>query len=117
MRSDRTLKRWYLLINKKFFYGELPTNVIVRWALPGEEKDIACTERLVNSKRHSYEILLNREKNPTNSIKLTSLAHEMIHVATHYKDSHGPLFDGWRHRLGERGLFKKGALLKGITIF
>jgi hypothetical protein len=116
MRSDRTLKRWYLLINKKFFYGELPTNVILRWALPGEEKDIACTERLVG-KKHSYEILLNREKNKTNSIKLGSLIHEMVHVATHYRDNHGKLFEEWRAKLGERGIFKKGALLRNLTIF
>jgi len=116
MRSDRTLRRWYLLINKKFFYGELPTNVIVRWANPGEEKDIACTEKLVG-KKHSYEILLNREKCKTNSQKLESLLHEMIHVATHYRDDHGPLFEEWRKTLGERGAFKKGALLRGITLF
>lgn len=117
MRSDRTLKRWFLHINKKFFYGELPTNVIVRWALPGEEKDIACTERLFKDAKHSYEILINREKATTNSIKLESLVHEMIHVATHYRDNHGPLFEDWRVKLGERGVFKKGALLRGITIF
>lgn len=116
MKSDRTLKRWYLIINKKFFYGELPTNVIVRWALSGEENDIACTERIVG-KKHSYEILLNRDKNKTNSIKLGTLVHEMIHVATHFKDSHGPLFEEWRAKLGERGVFKKGALLRGITLF
>jgi hypothetical protein len=116
MRSDRTLKTWYNRINKRFFYDELPANVIVRWAESGEEKDIACTERLVG-KKHSYEILLNRDKNPTPSIKLASLVHEMVHLATHYTDSHGPLFDEWRAKLGERGVFKKGALLKGITLF
>jgi hypothetical protein len=116
MRSDRTLKSWYGRINKKFFYGELPANVIVRWSDPEEEKDIACTERLVG-KKHSYEILLNRENNKTNSIKLGSLVHEMVHVATHYRDDHGPLFEEWRKKLGDRGIFKKGALLRGITIF
>jgi hypothetical protein len=116
VKSDRTLKRWYQIINKRFFYGELPANVIVRWAVPGEENDIACTERLVG-KRHSYEILLNREKNKTNSIKLASLVHEMIHIATHYRDNHGKLFEEWRAKLGERGVFKKGALLRGITLF
>ncbi len=116
MQSNRTLKGWYNKINTRFFYDELPSNVIVRWALPGEEKDIACTERLVD-KRHSYEILLNREKNKTNSIKLSSLVHEMIHVATKYRDQHGPAFEEWRVRIGERGIFKKGALLKSITIF
>jgi predicted metallopeptidase len=116
MRSDKTLRRWYLLINKKFFYGELPTNVTVRWALPGEEKDIACTDRKRDG-RYCYEILLNRDKNKANSQKLSSLAHEMVHIATHYKDNHGPLFSEWHDRLVERGLFKKGALLKGISLF
>jgi len=116
MRSDPTLKRWYSTINKKFFYGELPSNVIVRWALPGEENDIACTERLYGDK-HSYEILLNREKNRTHSQKLNSLIHEMTHVATHYRDNHGPLFDEWHKKLTDRGAFKKGALLKGISLF
>lgn len=116
MRSDRTLKRWYSTINKKFFYGELPSNVIVRWALPGEENDIACIERVLDEK-HSYVILLNREKNKTNSQKLNSLIHEMTHIATHYRDNHGPLFDEWHKKLTERGAFKKGALLKGISLF
>jgi hypothetical protein len=116
MRSDRTLKRWYNLINKKFFFGELPSNVIVRWALPDEEKDIACVERIYGE-RHCYEILLNRDKNKTHSQKLNSLIHEMTHVATHYRDNHGPLFAEWHTKLTERGAFKKGALLKGIGLF
>jgi len=60
---------------------------------------------------------LNREKNSTNSQKLSTLIHEMIHIATHFKDSHGPLFAEWHLKLTERGAFKKGALLKGITLF
>ncbi len=116
MKSDRTLKKWYSVINKKFFFGELPANVIVRWAFPGEEKDIACTEKLVG-KKHSYELLLNREKIHTQSQKLSSLLHEMIHVATHFRDSHGPLFEEWRTKLGERGAFKKNAVMKGVCLF
>lgn len=115
MRSDRTLKKWYSLINKKFFFGELPTNVIVRWALPDEETDIAFTQRLEG--RHSYQIALNREKNPTCSQKLSTLVHEMIHVATQTRDDHGPVFDEWHKKLTERGVFKKGALLKDICLF
>lgn len=117
MRSDRTLKKWYSLVNKKFFYGELPTNVIVRWAAPGEEKDIASCSKRETGDRHCYEILLNREKNKTRSQKLSTLVHEMIHVATHYRDDHGPLFAEWHAKLTERGVFKKGALLKGICLF
>ena len=116
MQSDRTLKKWYSVINKKFFFGELPANVIVRWALPDEERDIACTEKLAG-KKHSYELLLNREKIKTQSQKLSSLLHEMIHVATHFRDQHGPLFEEWRTKLGERGAFRKGALVKGVCLF
>lgn len=116
MPSDRTLKKWYTLINKKFFFGELPANVIVRWALSGEEKDIACCEK-VSGDRHCYEIRLNREKNATNSQKLSTLVHEMVHIATHYRDNHGPIFAEWHAKLTERGVFKKGALLKGICLF
>ena len=120
MRSWRdgvTLKQWYAHINRKYFYDELPANVIVRWANPGEEKDVACTEKLTDDDTHSYQILLNKAKNPTSSIKLASLVHEMIHIATKYKDNHGPSFEEWRVKLGERGIFRKGALLKGLTIF
>jgi hypothetical protein len=116
MRSDRTLKKWYAVINKRFFFDELPANVIVRWATPGEEKDVACTARATGEK-HSYEILLNREKNKANSQKLSSLVHEMIHIATQCRDSHGPLFAEWHLKLTERGIFKKGALLRGICLF
>lgn len=116
MRSDKTLKKWYSLINKKFFYGELPQNVVVRWSLPGEEKDVASLEKSADH-RHSFILLLNKEKNPTLSIKLSSLLHEMIHVATGNRDDHGPLFEAWRVKLGSRGTFKKGALIKGTCLF
>jgi len=116
MPSDRALKKWYSVINKKFFYGELPTNVIVRWALPKEEKDIACCQKL-NEGRYSYEITLNRELNKTLSQRVSSLVHEMIHVATQSRDNHGPLFDEWHKKLTERGVFKKGAVLKKLCLF
>ena len=115
-KSNKTLKAWYTKINKRFFLGELPSNVIVRWADPGEEKDIAGTSRATNP-RHSYVILLNREKISTQSIKLSTLLHEMIHVATFFKDYHGAAFEEWRVRLGERGAFLKNALIKGQTLF
>ena len=116
MRSDRTLKKWYSVINKKFFFGELPANVIVRWALPGEEKDTACCTEY-EKERYCFDICLNRAKNPTNAQKLSTLVHEMIHVATRCSDNHGPMFDEWHKKLTERGAFKKGALLKGVCLF
>lgn len=115
-KSNRALKAWYTLINKRFFYDELPSNVIVRWAEPGEEKDIASAGRAEN-KRYSFVIVLNAEKITTKSIKLSSLLHEMIHLATGYRDDHGPKFEAWRVKLGERGAFLKGALIKGVSLF
>lgn len=114
--SNRALKAWYVRINKRFFYGELPSNVIVRWSETGEEKDIAGTGRAQN-KRYSFVIALNRQKITTRSIKLSTLLHEMIHVATKYRDEHGYAFEAWRVKLGERGAFLKGALIKGVTLF
>lgn len=117
MASDRRLKRYYDEINRRFFQDELPRNVIVRWARAGEEKDVACTEKSNPDSKHSYLILLNREKNPTPSIMLSSLAHEMVHVATKFKDDHGDAFDEWHKKLTDRGLFRKGAVLSNITLF
>lgn len=116
-QSDRSLKAYYRLINKRFFNGELPDNVVVRWARAGEEKDVACTEKLNPDNKNKYLILLNRAKNPTASIKLASLLHEAVHVATQYRDNHGEAFDDWHKKLTDRGAFKKGALLANITLF
>ena len=115
-KSDKSLKRYYEIINKKFYFGELPKNVIVRWAEPGEEPDVASTNPPKNE-RHSYVILLNHDKITTRSIKLSTLLHETIHVATQLNDDHGKAFSEWHTKLMERGAFKKGALIKGITLF
>jgi hypothetical protein len=116
--SDPSLKKWYRNINKRFFNNELPDNVIVRWARAGEEKDIASCSPIDNpDNKNKYLILLNRAKNPTASIKMSSLAHEMVHVATNYKDEHGPAFDEWHEKLTQRGLFRKGAVLAHVTLF
>lgn len=116
--SDGSLKKWYRIINTKFFNNELPDNVIVRWARAGEETDIASCAPIDNpDNKNKYLILLNRAKNPTASIKMSSLAHEMVHVATQYKDDHGPAFDEWHEKLTTRGLFRKGAVLSHVTLF
>ena len=116
--SDGSLKKWYRIINRKFFNNELPDNVIVRWARAGEEKDCASCSPIDNpDNKNKYLILLNRSKNPTASIKLSALAHEMVHIATNYKDEHGDAFSEWHEKLTTRGLFRKGALLSNITLF
>ena len=116
MRSDKALKRWYSKINREFFHSELPSNVCVRWADPDEEPDIASTDLGVDA-RHSFIIIFNREKVPTLTIKVATLIHEMMHVATKCEDDHGADFELVRQQLSDRGIFKKGAVVKGLTIF
>ena len=116
-KSTRSLRAWYEKINTRFFFGELPANVIVRWAAPGEESDIASTNSPCKNPRYSYLIVLNPEKLSTKSQILSSLVHECVHIATGNRDCHGPVFSEWHMKLTVRGAFKKDALLKGATLF
>ena len=126
MQSDRTLRKYYNLINRKFFAGELPDNTCVRWTNEVEKEELEDTYFAFTSNvegtewddgRHKYIIVISKEKNPGWTAVLASLAHEMCHVATEMKDSHGPAFETKRQMIADRGIFKKGALLKGLTIF
>ena len=127
MRSDRTLRKYYRLINRKFFDNELPDNVCVRYLSEAEqdagleEKYFGWTSNLEGTShddgRHKYVIVISREKNPGWSAVLATLAHEMIHVSTGMRDAHGPVFEKKREMIADRGIFKKGALLRGCTIF
>jgi hypothetical protein len=124
MRSDPTLKKWYRLINKKFFDGQLTNSVCVRWANEDDDdEEEKCEEKCfgwadkADDSRHEYVIVLSRVKINSLSVKLLTLAHEMCHIATGVRDDHGPAFEYWREHIGDRGIFKKGALVKGLTIF
>ena len=123
MRSDPTLKRWYRKINAKYFENQLPNNVCVRWAEPEEDDEENWEDKyfgsadVANDGRHKYEIIMSRKLNKKAAVRLTTLAHEMVHIATELKDDHGPVFSAWHMRLTARGFFTKGALRKGLTIF
>jgi hypothetical protein len=132
VKSDRTLLKWYRRMNKRFFDGACPELVCIRYAKPGGEKreieekffgwaDDPSThtwphnEKNCRGCRHKFEIVLD-ETAPWISI-LSTLAHEMIHLATNMKDDHGPAFEYWRQYISDRGIFKKHALYKGHTLF
>jgi hypothetical protein len=124
MRSDKTLKRWYRIINKRFFSNQLTNNVCVRWANEEDiDEDSRCEEKYfgwAGESRdgfHKYEIILSRKKVNSKSAKLLTLAHEMVHIATEFRDDHGAVFEQWRQVIADKGIFKKGALVKGLTIF
>lgn len=121
MRSDPTLRKWYRIINRKFFANELPDRVLVRWADHEFERKWESAyfgwAGRVKSIRHDYEIVLSRQHNTKASARLSTLAHEMCHIATGLKDSHGDAFEKQRQCIAERGIFRKHALHKNLTIF
>ena len=130
MRSDKTLKRYYNLINRKFFGNELPSNVCVRYISELEQekfedtyfawtssKDVAPQAFAEDHYRHEYVIVISENKNPGWTAIIASLVHEMMHVATKMRDDHGPAFEAQRQMIADRGIFKKNAVLSGVTIF
>jgi hypothetical protein len=132
VRSDKRLKFWYNLINKKFFNGELPTKrICVRWineqeqeqfedsyfAWTSNKEDFSKEALKEDRNKHDWAIIISRRKNPGRTAVVASLAHEMCHVATKMRDDHGPAFEAKRQMIADRGIFKKGAVLKGLTIF
>lgn len=122
MRSDPTLRRWFRLINKKFFLNELPDNVCCRYSDDEDRDEDEQCDRYYGwadlaTGRHSYQIVLSKIKNPGNVAKVATLAHEMCHIATALKDDHGKVFSDWHEKLTARGLFRKSAVLDGLTLF
>lgn len=119
MRSDKTLKKWYRFLNHKFFHNELPDDVCVRWSDEDEDGE-GFEERyfgVADKIDGKYVIVLSRELNKSFMVRISTLAHEAIHIATGLKDNHGPAFDRYHKLLTERGLFKKGAIRKNLTLF
>ncbi len=124
MRSDPVLKKHYNLINKKFFLNGLPSNVCVRYVDEhDDDDDRGCAEKYygwtetVTDERHKYVIVISRIKNPGLIARLSTLIHEMCHIATELRDDHGEAFSRWHELLTERGIFRKHAVLKGRTLF
>jgi len=122
MRSDRTLKKHFNYINKRYFDGQLPNSTCVRWLDPDEddprleEAIFGYTDRAQDG-YHKYQIVLSKKRCGPASSRFTTLVHEMIHVFTELKDDHGPRFEQVRLMLSDKGIFKKGALVRGLTIF
>lgn len=122
MRSDRTLKKYYRLINRKFFDNELPDDVCVRWSNEDDDEEGFEDRYFGMATRaddgyHSYVIIMSRALNIKDCVRLSTLAHECCHIATGLRDNHGPAFSAWHQKLTDRGLFKKGAVRKGLTLF
>ena len=124
MKSDRTLLGWYTYINERFFDGVCPDRVCVRWADPEEtesrtweKKYFGEASEAMDDEYHDFQIVMSKPLNKQWIVRISTLVHEMIHLATGLKDDHGPAFERWRVKLGNRGIFKKHALRKGYTLF
>jgi SprT-like family len=123
VRSTKSLKRWYNLINHRFFIDVLPSDVCVRWANEQDTiEEEGCDKKYFGwlwpgEGRHKWIIVISKPKNPGLTAVLNTLAHEMVHVATDNRDEHGKAFSDWHETLTARGLFRKGAVRKGITLF
>ena len=93
MKSDKTLKKYYNRINKRFFQGELPSDTCVRWLDPDED-DMRLEDKLfgfadvAQDGYHQYQIVLSRKMCGPASSRMTTLAHECIHVYLGMKDDH-----------------------------
>lgn len=121
MRSDCTLRKHYKIINDKFFDGQLPNSTCVRWLDDDDEIDLedklfGYADHCKDGK-HKYQIVLSRKMCNAASTRMTTLIHECIHVYLGLKDDHGPAFERVRQMLSDRGVFKKGAVIRGITLF
>ena len=124
MKSDPTLLRWYRRINKEFFKGACPDKVCVRWADPDETENRRWEKKYFGEasfseedEYHQFQIVMSKPLNKQWLVRISTLVHEMIHLALKLKDDHGPAFEAWRVRLGRRGIFKKHALRKDYTLF
>lgn len=124
MQSNRALKFWFRAFNKRFFDGELPDNVCVRWMDETDlEEDEKCEENYngfcfaEKHGRHCAVIVLNTELKKDKGRLLSVLAHEMLHVKLKFRDSHGPAFERERLKLSDKGFFCKSAVLEGLTLF
>ena len=81
MQSDKRLKRYYNLINKKFFNNELPHNVCVRYVNEDDkDEDYNCEEKYYGwlsepeDNRHKWTIIISKPKNPGRTALLNTLA-------------------------------------------
>jgi glutaredoxin-related protein len=94
----------------------------VRWLDPDED-DPRLEDKLFgfadhcNDGCHKYQIVLSKSMCKYASTRFTTLIHEMIHVFLELRDDHGPAFERVRQMLSDRGIFKKGAVIRRLTIF
>lgn len=114
MRSDPTLKRIYNEFNAKWFNGELPKNIVVRWARNQAELHDECQSKQAAACADNETIVMDpkyRRFRWWAQLKETML-HEMCHVKHYHepvKDPHRPDTKWFREmqRLARENAFYK----------
>jgi len=105
--KDKALMRLYRRLNKKWFDGKLPNDVLVGWHYDGE--NYGCTGILVTKNSdgtttESLAIALDPTIMNHSKWLMLTLIHEMCHVATQdEKKSHGPKFYKEKRRVMAAG--------------
>jgi hypothetical protein len=125
MRSDPVLRKWYKTINKKFFDNYLPANTCVRWSNEDDrDEDERCDDKyngwatvIDDEYKPRFLIVISNTLKKSMCTKLHTLLHEMCHLGTGLKDAHGPAFSSWHEHLVVKGAFKKGSVVKNLTLF
>lgn len=113
--SDPHLKKLFNRYNRRYWGGTLPRSTVVRWA-SGAEILKACDD---GSKRAPIGLFFYDERTPTILLHATmktlgwwsvakqTLHHEMSHLSSKGRDSHGPAFDGRMYELAGKGAFHR----------
>lgn len=103
MESHWSLRRYYLHLNRKWFNGELPLDVIVTW----EPCDNAWGE-LFTLGSGRLHITLDTGLRGMQEFMLITLLHEMAHIALggpNYGHKHGRRWRAEMRRLAAAGAF------------
>jgi hypothetical protein len=101
-RSDRQLRRWYRLYNRKYFRGKLPSSIFIVY----ETVERAYGDCWVTPEGW-FRIRVNPDLCVGRSARRFTLMHEMVHVDLWgVNDRHGPIFDAQMLRLAAAGAMK-----------
>lgn len=106
---DQYLMQRYKYLNKRYFSGRLPDDVLIGWDKSGEVKRDGSSVETIFTKRP--KIAFDPYVKPLHNYVEFSLLHEMVHLfVTHYcpeRRNHGRNFQRHMLILAAAGAFEK----------
>ena len=101
--SNRTLRRYFLSFNRRYFSGKLPLATTINWVKMVRDKD-----NIASCHSDPPRIVVSSRLKTMRSVALMILLHEMAHLATdREKPMHGPRWHAEMMRLAKIGAFRK----------